>query len=127
VESWNREDVSTWLEYAGLGHYEANFRAITGPVRIPHNPDDHVPCRHLPANQSLVQFPVSHSMDSSLKVHLSDNKVTCQRWGFCLFMQRLLQLTQADLLQLVNTKLDAELFADAIDELRSKPVSSARI
>ena len=41
----------------------------------------------------------------------------------CLCLQRLLQLSAADLYQLVDRKLDADLLLDAIQELRAREVS----
>lgn len=40
--------------------------------------------------------------------------------------RRLLALTQADLLQLADTSLDADLLSDAIQDLRLRAVSSTR-
>lgn len=103
-EDWTREEVQQWLGHLGFERYSEPFRPIAvGAAKRPEFVDG------------------STAFDPPCLLHAHRDQAAAQ---YLLQGRRLLALTQADLYQLVDTKLDADLLSDAIHDLRLRAVSA---
>ena len=140
VADWKSSDMTKWLSYIGQSKYEEAFKSMSpkassmnscsGQPRFQHHPC--LPMQRL--TQTLLYASeqnklLQHSLQWALDRQPEPSSLVCLRLQqtavLPLFMQRLLQLTAADLYMMVETKADADTLLEAIQELRENGVSQA--
>lgn len=142
-----------WIVEIGMQKYAETFRPMTGRVRNLPLPESRVTClcsgEAFPQEQRFVQdlqtmglMPSSGEMhglhwarecsnrcqripDKLMPYELSQNTIKAALLSImCSWsVQRLLQLSEDDIAAIVDSKLDAQLLGDALEDLRRRDVS----
>jgi len=134
TEQWTRERVLRWLGDIGMEKYGDKFKGVSGKVMPPHAtfPPPLTPCRASPIIGGLhgdwsSRLKRTHFLLISMVLYIATQlerqiSLSAAHWQSC-DVQRLLQLSRADIDELVDLRVDADLLTDAINELRLRDVS----